>query len=364
MIAFFSFKSLSPALNNTQKIIKACQNEINKEICYSNQFDKLTSKVSFNLAYQTLFDLQELDHSTRNCHLIAHTISVNETKKNPEAWQQLLSKVDPNNCNGGFIHGVIEAKDEIDPNFVLDETTIPEICRQVKQLNGAEEATCVHIMGHLVLLNTQGDLNKALDICLQLPIEHHNRCLGGVFMEYELKDNLVSHGLAFPPQWTEQTIVQQENICQQFSGKLSTACWRELSRILVIVYPNNPQKIYENCLKSPEKEGALDCYNHSMGFLAIADNIDQDDLKPLCGSVAFDGYYFLRCLHYMNSFMLLNSLKFIDRTIFVCQNVPERLKISCFNILAQNIKKIADPTQLPNLCNQIPKASRNYCHPD
>jgi hypothetical protein len=357
------FKLTSFTTSDAKGIFNVCQKEFNKDICYLKEFSKLTNYSDFNQVYKILLSVQELDPATRNCHLIAHTIATNETKKNPNNWRGLLSQMDANACNGGFIHGVIEEKHLLDPNFILDKTTIPQICQTVKDINQAEEATCIHIMGHLILLDNLGDLKKASDTCLQLPQKHQDRCLGGVFMEYEIRDNLTAHGILSPIKWSEQTIIHQENICQGLTGLLAKACLRELSRVYILVYPNNPQKIYENCFKSPDKEAALECYTHSMGFIAASINTPLEELKPLCSPLLSDAHYFLYCVMYVNSYMLINSLKFIDRATFICQNVPQIHKTSCFNILAQSLKKIAKKEELIKLCqSNIPLESRTYCN--
>jgi hypothetical protein len=341
-----------------------CVNTFLDKTCYVKEFSIISNQYDLATSLKILTNIQKIDPNTRDCHLIAHTIASNQTKKDPSSWQKLLSQIDANTCNGGFVHGVIEEKHNLDSAFVLDKQTIPEICQQVKELNGAEEATCIHIMGHLVLLDTKGDLNQAVDRCLQLPTQHHDRCLGGVFMEYELKDNLIAHGISSPPIWDEEALITQEAICREFKGEVAKACWRELSRVYVLIYPNDPKKIFDNCIKSPDKEAVLQCYMHSMGFIATYPTTSDEVLKQLCSSVLFDKYYFLRCISYVNSYLLSNSLEFIDKSVFICENVPDNYQDGCFSLLGQRLRIIFPNENRQKLCWHIPKNYKALCLED
>lgn len=375
IIGFLSFKYFStnttPA-QDAQAIYLYCHDQnadianaqrSNKELCYQKAFANLADKFDMRHTLSTLSDLKNIDSSTNDCHLIAHAIASAEVLKNPQAWLDVLKNIDAYSCNGGYIHGAIEAKSISDRNFKLDRESIDQICKSVQQakgvLGGLEQTSCVHIMGHLALVDRAGNIPQAVQICAELSsISDQGQCYSGIFMESELRDNLVAHGLSSYIPFNAQTTKQQEDLCRNFTGMVGETCWGEIS-LMYAVALNDPAQIYASCSISPFSRDGV-CYDMSMGALGIAANTTPDQLGQLCHSIP-NPKQFNNCISYVINHMLLTSLQYTNRTIAVCNNLPENQSKNCFISLGKKLQKLASGTDLQKLCNDLPTEYIDQC---
>ena len=91
---------------------------------------------------------------------------------------------------------------------------------QEKGSRGVDQ-TCVHIIGHVLLVQTKGNVDQAVAICSQIPLNLQKECASGIFMENFTRDNLVDHEIAPTVLWDDRTISQTEQLCRQYVGKIA-----------------------------------------------------------------------------------------------------------------------------------------------
>ena len=248
-----------------------------KETCYSQQFRDLALNSGPEVAFSVLDTLQKMDRSAVGCHLISHGIGSGAYKRDPNNWQTLIQNMSPS-CNYGAIHGVLEGYINSLPDKSLNKTIIPTICGTTPR------ADCNHIVGHLILVTTDGDVKKGLDLCdvftdkAQLEF-----CYTGIFMEEETALNLVSHGLADKSwlNWTAR-LPELDKMCRTFSGEKFKSCWTELVHVVAVAYHNDAKAVFDYCSRAPSVDAAKGCKYHGIGIMAASYNFDLRATKPWC----------------------------------------------------------------------------------
>ena len=216
------------------EINNKCKDSIDKDHCYGEFFYIFTHKYNLADSVAILQNLQKINpEGTRGCHFMAHKISQAEVEKDPKQWLNIIKKVSPSMCTGGFLHGVLEAHVGDDPSFEINSTSVNYICENVLSYSSFAQRSCAHNFGHLMLIQTNGSIPKAVDQCGKLnKLSFKYECLSGTFMENITMENLVAH--AIEPKrlpWTEKRAGEIEILCSQYSDLQAKACWKELSYI-------------------------------------------------------------------------------------------------------------------------------------
>ncbi len=251
---------------------------INKENCYSKYFKQISEENGASYAFDALATLQQIDSTTLGCHLIAHGIGWGAYLKDPNDWRELIQTMNPG-CSYGAIHGVIENYVATLPEGKLPKELVPSICGE------SPRADCNHIIGHLILVQTKGSIDEALDYCrvFQDNKTQLNFCFTGVFMEYQTALNLIDHGLA-PKSWLDwpARVPELEKMCRSYSGDEGASCWEEIIHAALVKFNNDPEQIFAFCSTSQLVDGALRCRRHAIGVMTAAYEYDLDKMKPMC----------------------------------------------------------------------------------
>src|SRR3989344_243137 len=265
------------------RIANYCQKYKYREECYSIQFGRLTEILNMDFSKKTLLALQDIDpEQSRGCHLIAHYISLAETKKHPEDWKELLSKQNFNICTGGFIHGVLEAHMSMDNSFRLDGPAWPLLCGQFSIESGAKRS-CFHNLGHILLVQEQNSIANGVKICSQIKdYTARYECLSGLFMENLTRLNLKAHGLAEKIPWDQVHTEEVKKLCNQYRGLPQQACWKEISYMFATLYKTNPKKVFEACYQAPDKTMADACYIYGAGNMVVFSFFKPAYLTEVC----------------------------------------------------------------------------------
>ena len=218
---------------NALEILKICDDLKTKNTCLSYAFLSLVQRESLVYALNVLAKIEENETSQEGCHFIAHIISVEEIRKNPKDWENVLKTIPIEECTGGFLMGVIEGRSLFDKNFVLNSKSVRETCSYVKDSThqASSEMICIHTMGHLLLVENAGDINKTLSVCDSLDEIYQLECASGTFMESEYRRNLALHNVGKVVPWNIKTINRQKNLCDTYTGTVQNACFRELSHM-------------------------------------------------------------------------------------------------------------------------------------
>lgn len=261
---------------------KTCEALTNREQCYAKAFANLTTKTNMDHSFAVLRELQQVEPDSRGCHFIAHSISIAETEKNPANWREILNNA-PQDCSYGAAHGVIEVHAASFPDGKLPKSEIPTIC------DNPDTKNCTHILGHLLLVLNENDIDTSLKDCGTIPHNDNGKfeCMSGVFMERITAFNLETHGLATKEalNWSVR-LPELDALCRSYTATSSLACWKEIAHVAAVKFHGNTQEVVNFCQTAPSKEAARKCIDHSLGILAGNYNFDLSKMKGVCDVVA------------------------------------------------------------------------------
>ncbi len=260
-----------------------CVKEIDWSECYGEGLAALNKSVEFSVTLMTLYNIKKADPKTQDCHLIAHRIALDESSKEGDIWKKIISVVAADDCSGGFFHGALEGLILNDPDFKLNGMQFEKLCSQIpEQKYISVVQSCIHMLGHISVIENNTDIPSSIDICNSLPdAESRYNCYGGVFHESINRDSLVLHGLAQKLDCNTAVMNEQMSFCSGYKNGPAQACWQEVSHFF-ICDTLDPKDIYNRCNKAPNEEYRLACYLGIVGDLPANPQFDMFKLGQLC----------------------------------------------------------------------------------
>ncbi len=330
-----------------------------KENCYSEEFKKIAEKNGPEFSFQVLNSLQRTDRDAIGCHLISHGIGWGSFKREPNNWRTLVQNM-PTICNYGAIHGVLESYILSLPEKSLSRETIPTICGETPR------ADCNHIVGHLLLVQTEAKVDPALDLCevFKNNPRQNEFCISGVFMEFQTALNLIDHDLV-PRSWLNwpARLDELEKMCRSYQGKQAEGCWEEIVHVALAKFNNDPKKIFDLCSSAQVPEGAKKCKRHSLGIMGASKNFYLPDLKSICmipqkNDPGFEG----ECYPNMVASALSTIPTMVPDAVDFCNSLEDKFQKSCFSMIG--MMSHSNPgikEALPLACKEAPENMRNFC---
>lgn len=364
--------SLGGPEKEASNIYKICAGaKTDSRECYENGLEHVTKTRTLKYATETLFALQKLDPKhTAECHRIAHAISSTETAKNPDNWLEIFSQVNPNVCGRGFYHGIIEARQHYDPNFVLNEKTIPQMCGEIAKhstlrIKGEplEEGVCGHEFGHLLLVQEEGNIEKAVAMCYKMPAAMAAECFRGVFMEETDRDNLIAHGIKEKLIWNNDSAEHVTKTCLSYSDLAASGCWRAVSHVFASISKGDPKKIYEQCQRALESHDKERCYNRGAGYMAIEaahNGMPPNEVSVLCEPYAQEKTKRTGCINMIVLYVIDASPLFTPWVTAFCDSAKEDSRF-CYESLAIYLGNFATEEQQEALCVNPNAATATVC---
>jgi len=342
------------------KCSKNESSEVNKETCYSIKFKDIAKINGFESAFKILDQLQTIDPQAKGCHLIAHGIGAGAFENDPAGWQSLIKTL-PASCSYGAIHGVIEGYVGTLPNKRLTKDIVRKICGENPR------ADCNHIIGHLVLVETKGNVDKAIDMC-QVFTEPRQRqfCLTGVFMEQQTAINLIEHGYA-PKSWLDWSsrFDELEKLCRKYDGENAIACWEEIIHVALVKFRNDPKTLFDFCSTSQILEGAKKCKRHGIGVIVAGVDYNLEKTKYMCALKQPEDESFERdCYIYTVGATLASIPKSGGpKTINFCSSLEPKFQESCFGEIGQMLKESGSLSQNEHakICENAESKFTNLC---
>lgn len=217
------------------EIILKCKESTYRPTCYDHEIPKLMDKISMEDAFSVTKIVQKQDQDYRYCHVLGHELSAREVKKNPDNWQEVLTRCPQTMCNNGCLHGgMMERFQSESLNDSQTEEAIKDlinVCEPRGDWNPleVERSMCYHAIGHLNMYITNADMQKAADLCKVEAIKPDGRdytqtCVQGVFMQVfqplDPEDFALIEGVA--PKKEEVS-----KFCDKYDDFLRGACYRE-----------------------------------------------------------------------------------------------------------------------------------------
>ena len=340
-----------------------CAQDAQKQNCYRQKFSKLALENGFEFASQTLKELQLLDSQPRQCHGLAHIISIAAVKRDPNSWQQLIKKADISmeGCAGGFLHGIVEGHLAFDSSFTINAQSLTQTCGSLPKLTST---ACAHGFGHMLIFQTEDDIEKAAAVCGQVgPLAFE--CYNGMFMENAFKDMLFEHGLITNhpnPTKDAQSFAQVKKQCENFKNNLeaSEACWSNLGHIIAEYYQYDQKQVYSACQKAPHKAQARLCYFRAISSLVISEKFSPTAEKlSLCTPYAEDLKAYSKCARYVAATLIYHSTTYAQKTADYCLGLLYEAQEGCFKAVGFMLSQRLDAKNLQTACENFPK---NYLH--
>ena len=300
-----------------------------KDNCYAEEFKKLAEQNGPDFSFKVLDNLQRIDADAIGCHLIAHGIGTGSYKREPNNWRVLIQNIN-SSCSYGAPHGVLESYVLTLPEKSLSREVIPTICGE------APRADCNHIIGHLLLVQTDADVNKALDLCeVFTNSTQNNFCISGVFMEYQTAINLVAHDLA-PESWLNwpPRLGKLEKLCRSYNGKYAEGCWEEIVHVALVKFNNDAKTIFDFCSTAQVPNGAKRCKRHSIGIIGASRNFNLASLKSICSLPQKDDPSFKEeCYRALVASALSTIPSAVPEAMSFCNSLEQEFKQSCLTMI-------------------------------
>lgn len=300
-----------------------------KELCYAKQFQQAAQAKGAEGAFNLLSELQKLDQDATGCHLIAHGIGWGVYAHNPNDWQNQIRTIS-SACSSGAIHGIIEKLVEDQPGKKLTDELVLSICGENPRND------CNHIIGHLLVVETQGSVDEALRRCeIFDELQQEDFCYTGVFMEYQTALNLIQHGLA-PKEWLNwaDRVEELEKMCRSYDGLQAEACWEEIVHAALVKFGNDAKATFDFCSSAPFAAAAQRCRKHSIGIIAAAYNFNLASIKDLCRLPQKDDPDFeAGCYEQLAASSLSSIPQDWRRVEAFCLSLPEKFQNQCLSQL-------------------------------
>jgi hypothetical protein len=336
------------------------QNIHQKNNCYTTELQKVVRTYGLATGEATLLILQEKEPFTRSCHVISHNMSNEAYKRNPRDFYTLINSVNVNICSSGFLHGVLEAYTANNPETEADGAFIDDICGRGN--NPYRNRTCIHFIGHVLLVNAFGNLSEALEGCRSVRPEWQFNCYDGIFMEDHQKVILSQHNMFPLPTLDEAYFNKIEGVCLTKTGIIGKACWTEMAEMYAHAYGYIPDIIFKNCSKAQTDEFDRDCYSKGVIAMAIYPGFDTTEkLKSLC-SFYKEATVYDSCTQTLLSSLIYNSPKFTTRGVTLCSSFTSTYTEQCFKYLGTRLHSVIPERDLRSpYCALIPDMYRSHC---
>ena len=347
----------------TDRLVKNCRNNFKWMTCYIDKFTMLVRRHGFDDSVEILAKVQDIDERTRACHLIAHKIVLSAVGKDAEKWEEILDKVDIHKCGYGFVHGILESRSQFDTSFVLSPSTIHNFCDDIESRKPGFGIynSCMHIVGHVLLVEKDGNVDAAAETCGELREQGQVACFAGLFMENFTRENLELHGIATRVPWDEELRNTQEKLCKSYSGYAGLGCWIEISYLYNALHPYNPQMLFRDCGRAPTIEYQDACYLHGVKTLLIfrepASNAYMISLcEPYRNTSSYEN-----CTYKVANGLIRTSTKLTDKALHYCNLLEDSRKKNCYANIGNVLKTIVSKEEQKTLCTSTPTMYRDLC---
>jgi hypothetical protein len=339
---------------------EACADAEDEHGCYLGHLGSLLAARGSESAFWMLENLTHIDSSVRaGAHPLAHKLG----------YEALLAygsiALTLQECSykvfAGCFHGALEAY--FDSLERVTEASMEGLCPSD---NRFREYTCLHGVGHGLMLNTGNDLNGSLRLCdLQDTWFARASCHGGAFMENVVGyidskrqgGEVHDHGDG-PVQYT----VDAEDPyypCNVVDRDHKSSCWLMQTSLILhfnkgdfeataAVCAAEAQGYAETCFRSMGRDAAPYTdrdVEEAVGHCALA---PQDDWKGAC----------------LAGFAAESMLNFVDPTLGlgICAQGTEAMKPECYRETGQQARYMWGTDEaVADLCAQVEAAHIAHC---
>jgi|GEM_PF-2704854 len=353
-------------IQSAVKNIQRCNRTSSKDICIYQAFVKLTKKNDIAVSMSVLNDLQT-KRTVSECHFIAHLIGQTEVAKHPTRWKEKLGQIDPNKCGGGFLHGAIEEVIAQKKLQRIDASVISDICPHVGRQDG--DVNCMHTMGHIILLETGGNLTQSIKLCEEFVpgIEGKSfQCYRGLFMEYTTKLNAKLHNLTFAEKKIDiNEINYLESLCAKQKNTSSLACWEQIARYYLTYSKNDDNLAFPLCKRAKRTLYVNTCQMSMGNFVITSPSITKQNMNGaidrFCSHYASNTVEQNQCRLQLIATLLSESFTNTPTLIKFCETSENNFKNACFLKIGSMLSLSDSQSTRQKYCALAPKEYSNHC---
>lgn len=336
------------AHSQANALITSCKKSSEHDRCIADSFAVFAHKNPLDDSLSLLSAVQQKDPTTLYCHLIAHKIAISEVQKSPDQWPSVLQKVDLSACSRGFFHGVIEGYISYNPDFSFKKQTIEKLCEEIADStrtyakSNDPEQICIHAIGHMILVQEQGKIAHAINICSEVKNALQFECYSGVFMENMNRENLVIHGIARPFPWTKENTKQQEALCVSYTGSPASACWRDISAMYASQAQGNYETTVSLCGRASVLADQHACSLSGVSFLTFLKIREGNtNIQDACDGFSGNKELFSRCTVMVIEYAINSSPSYKPYMEGYCKGLPSDKSRQCVEYLENKIRSIS-----------------------
>lgn len=342
LILLFSLACLGLFIMNTQR-----KDELQKDAnifythcfkkprwrdCYANEFASLIKKRNIHYTLEVLDELQKRDKRTLSCHSTGHVIAFGELSKNHDSWSQLAKWMDIYRCSNGFFHGLMEEL-LAEKKLSLDSLSLGNFCQKIEDnFSGVKVdlmTNCYHVLGHFLLLEYEGDIDKSIKICSEFKHEGKSYfCNTGVFMEEFVRAGLNDHGIRPFLKYNWENTAKEEEICKNFKSPVAETCWREIATIYASLASDYPPKIFEYCARSGNQKYQAECYRYAVYIMVFGSYYKNAKEETLCDPLLDNSEAYKECIK-GEVIAFKGSANSFQRADNLCNVIPKQYKSDC-----------------------------------
>lgn len=267
----------------------------------------------------------------------------------------------PKTCNFGGIHGVYERYTSANKGSLLDKNMLITLC-------GENQSTCAHILGHLLLVETGNNLDKAKGLCTIFPKKNEqlSDCLQGVYMEYMIGSNLFVHGLISEERRTNwyKLFDEFEKLCRSATGEEARACWGVIIHPATPHFNNDPERILAFCNTAQTQGAAAYCRRYTIAQTSIVLDFDFPKFRAICDSRQPDDPLFRAdCYTTLIKTATANlSAKEQKKIVDFCASLSEMDQARCLQIVRDSFTRLSvDKNHAETVCSYISSKFTSVC---
>lgn len=332
-----------------------------KKLCYAAELEKVALAYGIQTAFEILGVIQEKDEDAQGCHLIAHGIGRGTFMGNPAQWLQAIASPYAQRCSYGAVHGVLEKYDATAPEGWMSNETFSAICNE-----SISAQACYHGLGHITLVNTQGDIKQGIEICSGLSkTKSQSACFRGLFMEYGTAFMLRDHGLL--PKELQSAPVRFQNtekLCRSLQQEAAEACWNEIPHAAIVHFGSNVQAMFDFCHTAQTPKAKQNCKLHTVDLFNNKRKYDLFASKDLCTlEVSRDPGFEEKCyVRLATSIFATNQERAADAVTF-CGSLDQEFQDACFKKVTSRFTthRAQGAETFQEICAAQPEQIQQYC---
>ncbi len=308
------------------EVLAKCKTAQYRPSCYDKEIPKLMRVISMEDAFDVTRLVQAEDPKYVYCHVLAHTLSFEESEKSKEGWKDVLTRCPLNMCNYGCLHGSLTERfrgevlsDDQISSILAD---LSEVCETRRGFSPSEidSSMCYHALGHLAMYITDGKPDRAVPICKQISTKDDGRdftntCVQGAFMTVFQGVDPEDIALVKDIKPGKEHVAQ---FCNQY-GEYWWSCRRE-SFPLFREELKDPQELVKFCSYSTEKNIQDDCYLAVLNVIAVdafEDGEGVPHVSRYCGQMP-RGRQGICYTGIAMRLVQINPREYLDQAVEVC----------------------------------------------